>query len=322
MTRRGAPGTRLLDWIGDWSDTPLRWNRDRPRQLFDVLRDGDARAWRFLETTGVLERTLPELADAVDRRRDDPFLLDPAQVLRFSLVERIREVVATDDRGRSRAHGDSRTPSGCCWPRSSSTPPATTRPRWSWPAGSRTASTSAPRPSRRSRCWSATPTCSAPPPAGRRPRRGARVPHRHPPRHARAGPCALSADARARWPRAWDRARLDEFPGRRASCSSSPTSPGSMLATSSSGGVARPSAWPRTTSAWSTGSHARPAVPAQPGGVRRRASGRAPRAGALAGRRQRGGAADRSRSRRGRRRSAASRSRRVIVRACSPPSPA
>ena len=70
----------------------------RTRQLFEVLRTGDARAWRFLETTGVLERALPELAEAVRRRRDDPFLIDPSQVLRFSLVDTIRDLVATDER--------------------------------------------------------------------------------------------------------------------------------------------------------------------------------------------------------------------------------
>jgi Kef-type K+ transport system membrane component KefB len=90
------PGPRLLDWIGEWSDTPLRWNADATKQLFAVLVDGDARSWRFLETTGVLERTLPELAEAVDRRRSDPFLIDPAQVLRFSLVDRIKELTASD----------------------------------------------------------------------------------------------------------------------------------------------------------------------------------------------------------------------------------
>jgi len=90
------PGSRLLDWIGEWSDMPLRWNADATRQLFEVLVDGDARSWRFLETTGVLERTLPELAEAVDRRRSDPFLLDPAQVLRFSLVDRIKEITTSD----------------------------------------------------------------------------------------------------------------------------------------------------------------------------------------------------------------------------------
>ncbi len=99
LVAQGArPGPRLLDWIGEWSDAPLRWNTDATKQLFDVLQVGDVRSWRFLETTGVLERTLPELADAVDRRRSDPFLIDPAQVLRFSLVDRIKDLVATDDR--------------------------------------------------------------------------------------------------------------------------------------------------------------------------------------------------------------------------------
>ncbi len=74
IAQGARPGSKLLDWIGEWSDTPLRWNADATKQLFAVLVDGDARAWRFLETTGVLERTLPELAEAVDRRRSDPFL--------------------------------------------------------------------------------------------------------------------------------------------------------------------------------------------------------------------------------------------------------
>ena len=97
IAQGARPGSHLLDWIGEWSDTSLRWNADATKQLFAVLTEGDARAWRFLETTGVLERALPELAEAVDRRRSDPFLLDPAQVLRFSLVERIKEITASDD---------------------------------------------------------------------------------------------------------------------------------------------------------------------------------------------------------------------------------
>jgi Kef-type K+ transport system membrane component KefB len=90
------PGARFLDWIGEWSDASLRWDDDATKKLFAVLDKGDIRAWRFLETTGVLERALPELAEAMNRRRADPFLIDPSQVLRFTLVDRIREVVATD----------------------------------------------------------------------------------------------------------------------------------------------------------------------------------------------------------------------------------
>jgi Kef-type K+ transport system membrane component KefB/predicted amino acid-binding ACT domain protein len=92
------PGRTLLDFLGDLGDAPMRWSRDASRQLFEVLRTGDARTWRFLETTGVLERALPELAEAVRRRRDDPFLIDPSHVLRFSLVDTIRDLVATDER--------------------------------------------------------------------------------------------------------------------------------------------------------------------------------------------------------------------------------
>ena len=92
------PGRTLLDYLGDLGDTPMRWDREASRRLFEVLRSGDARTWRFLETTGVLERALPELAEAVRRRRDDPFLIDPSHVLRFSLVDTIRDLVSTDER--------------------------------------------------------------------------------------------------------------------------------------------------------------------------------------------------------------------------------
>ena len=99
ISRGGVqPGRELLDYLGDLDDTPMRWDRDASRRLFEVLRTGDARTWRFLETTGVLERALPELAEAVRRRRDDPFLIDPSHVLRFSLVDTIRDLVGTDER--------------------------------------------------------------------------------------------------------------------------------------------------------------------------------------------------------------------------------
>gem|GEM_PF-27247 len=92
------PGSRLLDWLGGLGEVPLRWDDAATSALFEVLRRGTPRTWRFLETTGLLERALPELADAVARRRADPFVLEPAHVLTFSLVERLREVVAHDQR--------------------------------------------------------------------------------------------------------------------------------------------------------------------------------------------------------------------------------
>jgi Kef-type K+ transport system membrane component KefB len=94
------PGPALLEYLGSLGETPLRWSERATRELFDVLRLGNARSWRFLEVTGVLERALPELAEAVRRRHDDPFLLDVTSALRFSLVESIRDVVETDERAR------------------------------------------------------------------------------------------------------------------------------------------------------------------------------------------------------------------------------
>jgi Na+:H+ antiporter len=92
------PGNDLLDWLGGLGNEPLRWDRESTDLLFTVLQRGNERTWRFLETSGVLERALPELADAVRRRRADPFLIDPSHVLRFSLVECIRDLATGDSR--------------------------------------------------------------------------------------------------------------------------------------------------------------------------------------------------------------------------------
>jgi len=90
------PGPQLLDWLGHLDDSAFRWSDAASERLFATLVGGNPRSWRFLETTGLLERALPELAEAVDRRRADPSLLEPAHVLRFALVERVREIEADD----------------------------------------------------------------------------------------------------------------------------------------------------------------------------------------------------------------------------------
>ena len=91
-----APGAQLLDWLGGLGDTVLPWDDSATRRLVAVLEHGSDRSWRFLERTGVLERALPELADALRARRADPYLLDAGQTLRFELVERVRELPRTD----------------------------------------------------------------------------------------------------------------------------------------------------------------------------------------------------------------------------------
>ena len=85
------PVPRLLDWLGASRTATTRrcaGTTTRRSELLTVLVKGTSRSWRFLETTGLLERALPELADAVARRRADPFVLEPAHVLHFAVVER------------------------------------------------------------------------------------------------------------------------------------------------------------------------------------------------------------------------------------------
>jgi Kef-type K+ transport system membrane component KefB/glycine cleavage system regulatory protein len=98
-TRR--PGSRLLDWFAglDRSEE-LGWNRAAQGELFALLREGTARSWRFLETTGMLERILPELATTLERRRADASELDPVRVLRWATVERVHQLASTEAYGR------------------------------------------------------------------------------------------------------------------------------------------------------------------------------------------------------------------------------
>ena len=86
------PDRSLLDWLGDLGDTPLRWDPAATRELLALLRTGSPRSWRLLDTSGVLERALPELAAIVRHRQDDPFELDASQTLRWTLVERLHEL--------------------------------------------------------------------------------------------------------------------------------------------------------------------------------------------------------------------------------------
>ena len=57
---------------------------------------GNDRGWRFLDTSGVLIRSLPEVADAVERWHRDPELSDPTQVVRFDLVDNLQRIIRTD----------------------------------------------------------------------------------------------------------------------------------------------------------------------------------------------------------------------------------
>jgi Kef-type K+ transport system membrane component KefB/predicted amino acid-binding ACT domain protein len=93
---RNRPGNDLIDWLaGLPSDEPV-WDAANRERLLDVVERDNARGWRFLDTTGVLDRALPELAEALRHRHSDPFAIDPLQPYRFAAMERLRRLDVDD----------------------------------------------------------------------------------------------------------------------------------------------------------------------------------------------------------------------------------
>jgi Kef-type K+ transport system membrane component KefB/predicted amino acid-binding ACT domain protein len=84
-----TPDSTVVDWFGARAGSELTWSPDDTAGLVAVLRDGDARSLRFLDVTGVLDRALPEVGEALARRRADPGELDPTRILQLPTVQRI-----------------------------------------------------------------------------------------------------------------------------------------------------------------------------------------------------------------------------------------
>ena len=89
LARTARPGSSLLDWIAAHRTAPLEWQPADTEQLLALLREPNPRSFRFLEVSGVLERALPEVAHALERRRHDSSELDPSHLLRFPTTERL-----------------------------------------------------------------------------------------------------------------------------------------------------------------------------------------------------------------------------------------
>ncbi|MEO5837492.1 MAG: cation:proton antiporter [Acidimicrobiales bacterium] len=92
------PGPALLEWLNNLTDQAFTWDRETTESLFTLLRDGGHRAWRFLYTTGALERALPELSNAITARRSDPYIVDSGGELQWQLVDAVHSfLVAAPD---------------------------------------------------------------------------------------------------------------------------------------------------------------------------------------------------------------------------------
>ena len=69
LADHGAPSDDLLTWFGERRDVDVDWTLDDTNALLGVLRHGGPRAVRLLDVTGVLERGVPLVAEALAHRR-------------------------------------------------------------------------------------------------------------------------------------------------------------------------------------------------------------------------------------------------------------
>lgn len=88
-----APDDELVSWLQTTAPTAsVSWTSKTTSSFLRLLEFGTPKSWRFLETTGVLQAALPELASAMTRRRSDPMLLDPAGVDRFPTLDKVKSL--------------------------------------------------------------------------------------------------------------------------------------------------------------------------------------------------------------------------------------
>ena len=104
--RQTVPGASVMNWFSELPSGPLRWTRSDRALFFQLLEQGTARSWRLLMITGILERALPELGAAAERRGQAD--IDPLAALHWSTLARVRD---TDAEAGRRSRG-----TGCSWP--------------------------------------------------------------------------------------------------------------------------------------------------------------------------------------------------------------
>jgi Kef-type K+ transport system membrane component KefB len=92
-----AASPALLAWLEAFPPGPRRWDDSSRAEFFALLRVADARSWRLLTASGVLQRCLPELDDALAQRRPTALDLDPLTTLRLPSLSRVHELLAQED---------------------------------------------------------------------------------------------------------------------------------------------------------------------------------------------------------------------------------
>jgi Kef-type K+ transport system membrane component KefB/predicted amino acid-binding ACT domain protein len=88
-----AASPALLEWLEEFPAGPRRWDDKTRAEFFSLLREAEPRSWRMLTASGVLQRCLPELDDALVRRRPAALELDPLATLRLLRLSRVHELL-------------------------------------------------------------------------------------------------------------------------------------------------------------------------------------------------------------------------------------
>ncbi len=84
----------LLEWLAAFPPGARRWDDASREEFFALLRGAEPRSWRMLTASGVLQRCLPELDDALVRRRPSSLDLDPLATLRFDRLWRVHDLIS------------------------------------------------------------------------------------------------------------------------------------------------------------------------------------------------------------------------------------
>ena len=94
----GYPASpELLEWLSAFPPGARRFDDPSRTEFFELLRGAEPRSWRMLTASGVLQRCLPELDDALAQQRPAALDLDPLAALRFERLARTHELVAQED---------------------------------------------------------------------------------------------------------------------------------------------------------------------------------------------------------------------------------
>jgi Kef-type K+ transport system membrane component KefB/glycine cleavage system regulatory protein len=101
LCENNQPGDSLLEWLSAFPPGPRAWDDAARSRFWRLLEDGGPRSWRLLTSSGVLQRALPELDDALSLRVRTAYEIDPLSGLRFRRLERVREQLSAADEPRT-----------------------------------------------------------------------------------------------------------------------------------------------------------------------------------------------------------------------------